>query len=68
MIPFRIYPIEPGYFAPTNLRAVFQQSLKALGDHKVRVFYLHFPDRSAQQASFEDILREVNEFHKEGLM
>ncbi|KZP14581.1 Aldo/keto reductase [Athelia psychrophila] len=64
----KIYPIEPGYFAPTNLRAVFQQSLKALGDHKVRVFYLHFPDRSAQQASFEDILREVNEFHKEGLI
>jgi len=64
----RIYPIEPGYFSPANLRVVFQESLKALGNHKIRVFYLHFPDRSAEQASFEDILHEVNEFHKEGLI
>lgn len=60
--------MEPGYFSPANLRAVFKESLKALGNHKIRVFYLHFPDRSVEQASFEDILREVNEFHKEGLM
>ncbi|KAF7976453.1 hypothetical protein HWV62_6699 [Athelia sp. TMB] len=68
VVDTKIYPMEPGYFAPANLRAVFQESLRALGNQKVGVFYLHFPDRSAEQASFEDILREVNEWHKEGLM
>jgi aflatoxin B1 aldehyde reductase len=64
----RINPAKPGYFAPDNLRAVFQESLKAFGPHKIRVFYLHAPDRSNQSAPFEDTLREINEFHKAGHM
>lgn len=64
----RILPVEPGYFAPEKLRAVFNESVKALGPHKIRVYYLHAPDRSEQSAPFEDTLREINELHKAGLM
>lgn len=64
----RIYPVEPGYFAPEKLRTVFHESLEALGPHKIRIFYLHSPDRSDRSPSFEDTLREINEFHKAGLM
>ena len=51
--------------APPVLRETFQASLKALAPHKVRVFYLHAPDRSVP---FEDTVREVNKMYKEGLL
>lgn len=51
--------------APPVLRETFQTSLKALAPHKVRVFYLHAPDRSVP---FEDTVREVNKMYKEGLL
>ncbi|TFK92408.1 Aldo/keto reductase [Polyporus arcularius HHB13444] len=60
----KVYPTKPGDHAPSALRATFQTSLKALAPHKVRVFYLHAPDRSVP---FEDTVREVNELYKEGL-
>ena len=56
--------MRPGDHAPANLRAIFQTSLRSLGVSKVRVLYLHAPDRSVP---FEDTLREMNEMHKEGL-
>lgn len=62
----RVYPGEPGSFGPEQLRAVFHQSLRALDPHKIRTFYLHFPDRHENPVSFEDTLREINEFHKAG--
>lgn len=64
----RIFPTTPGYFAPDNMKAVFQESLKALGPQKIRVYYLHAPDRSDKPVPFEDSLRVINEFHKAGLM
>lgn len=62
----RIFPAIPGAFSPENLRESLHQSLKALGPHKIRTFYLHFPDRSKESASAGDILREVNELSKAG--
>jgi aflatoxin B1 aldehyde reductase len=60
--------MEPGAFAPDKIRESFQASLKALGPQKIRVLYLHFPDRSDKQVPFEDTLREINEIHKSGQM
>jgi len=62
----KIAPMEPGAFAPDKIRESFQASLKALGPQKIRVLYLHFPDRSDKQVPFEDTLREINEIHKSG--
>ena len=64
----RIYPAEPGIFGPEKLRTVIHQSTKALKPYKIRIFYLHYPDRFETPTSFEDILREINEFHKAGHM
>ena len=61
----RVYPVEPGWHAPAKLREVFNRSLQALGHKKVRVLYLHAPDRSVP---FEETCREMNEMHKEGLL
>jgi len=60
----RVYPTHPGAHAPAALRATFKTSLGLLAPYKVRVFYLHAPDRSVP---FEETLREVNELYKEGL-
>ncbi|KAL7283337.1 hypothetical protein ACG7TL_002766 [Trametes sanguinea] len=63
-IDTKVYPNSPGDHAPAKLRATFQTSLKMLAPYKVRVFYLHAPDRSVP---FEDTVREVNQMYKEGL-
>ncbi|KAI0934347.1 hypothetical protein AcV5_006218 [Taiwanofungus camphoratus] len=63
-IDTKVYPVKPGDHAPATLRSTFQTSLKLLAPLKVRVLYLHAPDRSVP---FEDTLREVNELYKEGL-
>ena len=60
-----MYPVKPGDHAPAALRSTFQTSLKLLSPLKVRVLYLHAPDRSVP---FEDTVREVNELYKEGLL
>ncbi|KAH9893900.1 Aldo/keto reductase [Epithele typhae] len=60
----KVYPVKPGDHAPSALRATFQTSLKELGVSKVRVLYLHAPDRSVP---FEDTAREMNELYKQGL-
>jgi aflatoxin B1 aldehyde reductase len=49
--------------APASLRAVFDESLKALNTENVDIFYLHAADR---QVPFVQTLREVNELYKEG--
>lgn len=63
-IDTKVYPVHPGDHLPEKFRATFATSLKLLSPCKVRVLYLHAPDRSVP---FEDTLREANEIYKQGL-
>ncbi|KAG8765891.1 hypothetical protein FRC12_007223 [Ceratobasidium sp. 428] len=63
-IDTKVFPFEPGMHSPKRLRATFLESLQKLNRKKVRVFYLHAPDRSVP---FEETLEEVNKHHNEGL-
>ncbi|EJD05990.1 Aldo/keto reductase [Fomitiporia mediterranea MF3/22] len=63
-IDTKVYPVNPGDHHPEKLRATFKTSLEKLGRPKVRVLYLHAPDRSVP---FEDTLREMNNMYNEGL-
>ncbi|KAI5115715.1 hypothetical protein M0805_009264 [Coniferiporia weirii] len=60
----KVYPVRPGDHHPEKLRATFKTSLKSLARDKVRVLYLHAPDRTIP---FEDTLQEVNALYNEGL-
>ena len=57
------FPVSPGDHAPEKLKQTFDVSLKALGPHKIRVFYLHAPDRSTP---WEVTFKVTDELHKEG--
>lgn len=59
----KVYPTEPGFHKPANLRAKFETSLKELKTDCVDIFYLHAADRSVP---FAETLEEVNKLHKEG--
>ncbi|KAL5635518.1 hypothetical protein ACGC1H_004346 [Rhizoctonia solani] len=63
-IDTKVYPVEPGWHSPERLRAKFTESLEKLNRKKVRVLYLHAPDRSVP---FEETLGEVDKMYKEGL-
>ncbi|KIY69966.1 Aldo/keto reductase [Cylindrobasidium torrendii FP15055 ss-10] len=63
-IDTKVMPIPAGGHRPENLRKTFKESLAALKRDKVRVLYLHAPDRSVP---FEDTCREMNSLHEEGL-
>lgn len=63
MSNLRVYPFKPGDHSPENLRNTFLTSLKYLKRDKVRVLYLHAPDRSVP---FEDTVREINNLYREG--
>ncbi|KAJ7774676.1 NADP-dependent oxidoreductase domain-containing protein [Mycena maculata] len=60
----KVYPVNPGDHSPLLLRQIFRESLDALKRDKVRVLYLHAPDRSVP---FEETLEEMNKMHNEGL-
>ncbi|KAF7294976.1 GTP binding [Mycena indigotica] len=62
-IDTKVYPVKAGDHKPENLRATFFTSLKALNRKKVRVLYLHAPDRSVP---FEETLEEMNKLYNEG--
>lgn len=64
----RIFPATPGGYARAPLLAEFSQSRAALREQKIRVLYLHAPDRSAESASFEDTLGAIDELFREGKM
>ncbi|KZT33956.1 Aldo/keto reductase [Sistotremastrum suecicum HHB10207 ss-3] len=64
IIDTKIFPEKPGDHSPDRLQTIFQLSLKALNRSKVRVFYLHAPDRSVP---FEETLAEVDALYREGL-
>jgi len=57
----KLFPIEG--CTPENLRKAMNESLKALGPHKIRVLYLHGPDRKVPWA---DQLRAIDSMYKEG--
>jgi aryl-alcohol dehydrogenase-like predicted oxidoreductase len=59
----RVYPVTPGDHSPHTLRSIFTTSLQSLKRDKVRVLYLHAPDRSVP---FEDTVREINKLYTEG--
>ena len=59
----RVYPVKPGDHSPETLRNTFLTSLQYLKRDRVRVLYLHAPDRSVP---FQDTVREVNNLYKEG--
>ncbi|KAL0946948.1 hypothetical protein HGRIS_013107 [Hohenbuehelia grisea] len=63
-IDTKVYPVNAGDHSPANLRSTFLTSLAKLNRRKVRVFYLHAPDRSVP---FEETLQEVNALYEEGL-
>ncbi|KII88575.1 hypothetical protein PLICRDRAFT_41761 [Plicaturopsis crispa FD-325 SS-3] len=63
-IDTKVYPTTPGMHSAKNLRLTFLTSLVLLKHEKVRVFYLHAPDRSVP---FEETLEEVNKLFNEGL-
>ncbi|KAJ7109329.1 Aldo/keto reductase [Mycena epipterygia] len=62
-IDTKVYPIKPGDHSPAALRSTFFASLDALNRKKVRVLYLHAPDRSVP---FEETLEEMNKLYTEG--
>jgi aflatoxin B1 aldehyde reductase len=59
----RVYPVTPGDHSPHALRSIFNTSLQSLKRDKVRVLYLHAPDRSVP---FQDTVREINKLYTEG--
>ncbi len=61
----RVYPTNPGDHSPAKLRATFLTSLALLKREKVRVLYLHAPDRSVP---FKETLGEMNKLYEEGLL
>ncbi|GJE91918.1 aldo/keto reductase [Phanerochaete sordida] len=62
-IDTKVYPVQPGDHAPAKLKTSFRASVAALKSKKIRVFYLHRPDRSVP---FEDTLSAVDELYREG--
>lgn len=59
----KCYPVDPGDHSPENLRKSLETSLAALKVPKLRIFYLHAPDRATP---FADTLRECDKLYKEG--
>jgi len=55
--------VKPGDHAPGALRSTFMTCLDKLKRDKVRVLYLHAPDRSIP---FEETVAEVNKLYEEG--
>ena len=61
----KIFPLHPGDFKSSKVKEAIKKSLVDLGSHKIRVFYLHNPDRATP---FEETLGAVNDLHKQGIL
>lgn len=59
----KVFPTLPGDHKPEKVKASLVSSLEALNGKKIRVFYLHKPDRTVP---FEDTLEALNEIYKNG--
>ncbi|KAH7908999.1 NADP-dependent oxidoreductase domain-containing protein [Hygrophoropsis aurantiaca] len=64
IVDSKSWPSALGDHSPEKLRASVEKSIQALAPYKIRVLFLHVPDRSV---SYEETLRGVNELYKEGL-
>ncbi|KAJ3934779.1 MAG: Aldo/keto reductase [Lentinula lateritia] len=62
-IDTKVYPVNPGDHSPAALRSIFLTSLEKLKRDRIRVLYLHAPDRSVP---FEVTVAEVNKLYEEG--
>ncbi|KAL0071447.1 hypothetical protein AAF712_001304 [Marasmius tenuissimus] len=65
VIDTKAHPGSGGGHAPAPLRSSVLTSLKSLGRDKVRVLYLHVPDRTV---GFEETLQELNKLYEEGYL
>jgi aflatoxin B1 aldehyde reductase len=59
----KAFPFKTGDHGALKLQSQFEQSLKALCTNQVDLFYLHAPDYGTE---FEETLKVVNEFYKQG--
>lgn len=62
-IDSKCFPAKPGDHKPELVKATLEKTLNALKVPKIRVFYLHAPDRSVP---FEETLKACDELYREG--
>ena len=61
----KVAPMEPWGHSPDRLAASLRDSLEALNGKKIRVLYLHAPDRTVP---YEETLEALNELYKTGAL
>ncbi|KAJ7104372.1 aflatoxin B1-aldehyde reductase [Mycena belliarum] len=59
----KCYPLAAGDHSPAKLKAAVQKSINALNGAKIRVLYLHAPDRATPWLK---TLQAIDELHQEG--
>lgn len=59
----KVYPVKPGDHSPEKVKESFAASVQALNGKKIRVYYLHAPDRSVP---FERTLEGINDIYNAG--
>ncbi|GJE91891.1 aldo/keto reductase [Phanerochaete sordida] len=57
------FPTHDGDHAPEKIKETFEATVRALNGNKIRVYYLHKPDRTV---SFEKTLEAIDKIHKAG--
>ncbi|KAH8817736.1 aflatoxin B1-aldehyde reductase [Flagelloscypha sp. PMI_526] len=62
-IDTKVYPIAPGDHSASKIKEHFAKSVEALNGNKIRVFYLHAPDRTVP---WEETLKAINDLHLQG--
>ncbi|KAF7338937.1 Aflatoxin B1-aldehyde reductase [Mycena venus] len=59
----KFYPLAAGDHSATNIKAACAKSIEALNGVRIRVLYLHAPDRATP---WTETLQAIDELHKEG--
>ncbi|KAJ7115299.1 aflatoxin B1-aldehyde reductase [Mycena epipterygia] len=59
----KFYPLAAGDHSPAKLREAYAKSAEALQGVRIRVLYLHAPDRATP---WVETLKVIDELHKEG--
>ncbi|KAJ7446141.1 aflatoxin B1-aldehyde reductase [Mycena latifolia] len=63
VVDTKVYPLAAGDHGAVKLRAAVERSIETLGELKIRVLYLHAPDRATPWA---ETLETIDELWKEG--